>query len=413
MEKENTFSLTQNNIYLNRYAWESQGLLSKVSGCPDIIIVIPSHKEENIDKALKSLHACKTPDGQIAIIVIVNEAENAEEETILANKKSLDLIESIKPKFPQYVHYLKLPVKKAGVGLSRKIGMDEAVRIFEYHNKDGIIICYDADCTCEPNYLIAIENYYQDPLKLVGLVHYEHPLNGENAAAIILYELFLRYYINGLRIANYPFAFHTLGSCITVRNSAYQKQGGMNTRKAGEDFYFIHKMTHLGGIGEINNTTVYPSDRVSTRVPFGTGHAIRNFQLSPDETYPTYDPRTFEDLKLINKGLETIYESGKLPPYPKTISTFYQLSDFDLDKMIKSSGSIHNFKQRYYSWWDGFRVLKFVHYTRDHYYPNVPLQQGLAWLDSNLPINLSGTPPEQQLQTLRKWDTLQKNPHAK
>lgn len=48
----------------------------------------------------------------------------------------------------------------------------------------------------------------------------------------------------------------------------------MNQRKAGEDFYFLHKFSILDQLGEINVEIVLPLARSSDRVPFGTGKAI-------------------------------------------------------------------------------------------------------------------------------------------
>ena len=41
----------------------------------------------------------------------------------------------------------------------------------------------------------------------------------------------------------YPDSIYTIGSAFAVRAEAYMKQGGMNRRQAGEDFYFLYKLT--------------------------------------------------------------------------------------------------------------------------------------------------------------------------
>ena len=47
-----------------------------------------------------------------------------------------------------------MPHKIGGVGLARKIGMDEALKIFNYNSTSKkILICLDADCTVASNYL--------------------------------------------------------------------------------------------------------------------------------------------------------------------------------------------------------------------------------------------------------------------
>lgn len=394
------------NLYLERYAWPSIGLHEQIAGNPGIIVVIPAFCESEIDLALRSLHQCTPPGQEVAILVIVNEPKDATAEVVALNEASLYKASQVKTTFAQYTAHVRLPPKKAGVGLARKIGMDEAVRFFESRGGDGTIVCYDADCTCEPNYLRAIADFYQHPGHNLGLVHYEHQLGGPNHEAIVNYELFLRYYIQALRIAGYPFAIHTLGSCITVRSSAYQKQGGMNTRKAGEDFYFIHKITPLGGIGEINTTTIHPSDRVSYRVPFGTGHAVDKYLSSPDETYQVYHPQIFEDLHKANQHLEILFREKCLPDVlPMSLMAFYEATNFesDLTEILSQSGSFLNFQQRYYRWWDGFKVLKFVHFSRDRFHEHVALSEGLHWLAGKLDLNLKGSQDE-QLRQLRRYD---------
>ncbi|MEQ8552602.1 MAG: glycosyltransferase family A protein [Cyclobacteriaceae bacterium] len=397
------------NLYLNRYAWPRHELRNKFVGNPDIIVVVPAHNEPNLAHSLAVLHNCTPPKGEVLIIVLINESVASSEEVLDNNINSFHKATVLNKVYKQQVLHLQLPPKKAGVGLARKIGMDEAVRIFEAQNKNGIIVCYDADCHCEPNYLIAIEDFYRHVNANLGLVHYEHKLHQVHHEAIVNYELYLRYYINALRVASYPFAVQTLGSCITVRSFAYQKQGGMNQRKAGEDFYFIHKVMPLGDIGEINQTTIYPSDRLSDRVPFGTGHAVGKYLSAPNPDYPVYDYRIFEDLKFINEGVESLYHQKDLSKsIPESIASFYSENSFSLDELIKQSGSATNFRDRYYQWWDGFQVLKFVHFARDNYYPQIPLSSALDWLDDQENgLRFKGKSREEQLLELRTFDKAQ------
>lgn len=403
MENEKIIALS--NLYLSRYAWPKSELEGQIVGNPDLIVVIPAHNEPDLCDALKSLHQCDRPQGEVLIIVVINESTQSNEEIVRVNKATFKKATAIDQRFRQCVLHLQLPPKKAGVGLARKIGMDEAVRIFESQGKDGIIVCYDADCTCDTNYLSSIEDYYAQRPSNLGVVHYEHVLHGDNHFPIVNYELYLRYYINALRFARYPYAFQTLGSCITVKSSAYQKQGGMNQRKAGEDFYFIHKVMPLGKVGEINKTTIYPADRISDRVPFGTGHAVGKYIDDPDPDYPVYHYHTFEDLVFVNQNLDIYYETQELPNIPETIKVFYKENDFDLKQLIKHSGGLSNFTQRYYQWWDGFRTLKFVHFCRDHFYPKINLDDALRWLSEQASnLDLKDQSREEQLLMLRDYD---------
>ena len=97
-----------------------------------------------------------------------------------------------------------------------------------------------------------------------------------------------------MKYSNLPYSFHTIGSAFALTASAYARQGGMNRRKAGEDFYFINKLIKGEVFGEINDTTVIPSPRVSNRVPFGTGRAILEGLNTQKDLSLTYDFQSFE-----------------------------------------------------------------------------------------------------------------------
>lgn len=401
-------SLALSNIYLKRYAWQENHLPDyAIHSNSGMIVVIPAFNENNLTSALSSLNACHPPQQEVLVLVIVNEPQDAEEDIQAINRRSLDETKNFNAWFPIETIHLKLPPKKAGVGLARKIGMDEAVKIFEHSAKDGIIACFDADCTCDENYFLALEDFFEDPKNHLGLVYFEHPLNASFPSEIMRYELHLRYYIDALRIAGYPNAVQTLGSCITVRSRAYQKQGGMNTRKAGEDFYFIHKMVPLGGIGEITQTCIYPSDRTSNRVPFGTGHAINKYLQQPSSEHTTYHPATFLDLQALLSSYQQFYTDDIQSVFlPESITAFLQQTDFDkhLNQILKQSNNLENFRKRFFAWLDGFRTLKFVHFSRDHFHPDVSLHDATDWLISHLATNLVNRSLKDKLLLLREVD---------
>ncbi|HKQ37750.1 MAG TPA: glycosyltransferase, partial [Verrucomicrobiae bacterium] len=196
-----------------------------------IVLVVPCYDEPDLVGAVKSLRACGRPHCETEVIVVINSAVDAPEDVKERNRKSA---EQARP-YAHVIHCPDLPPKHAGVGLARKIGMDEALRRF---NGEGIIVNFDADCRCDPNYLQAIEEHFLAHPETPGCsIYFEHP-----RGAADLYELHLRYYVHGLRYARHPYAFHTIGSCMAVRSRVYMEQGGMNKRKAGEDFYFLQKV---------------------------------------------------------------------------------------------------------------------------------------------------------------------------
>ncbi|MDT8318711.1 MAG: glycosyltransferase, partial [bacterium] len=130
----------------------------------------------------------------------------------------------------------ELPAK-GGVGIARKIGMDLALGRLDY-DSDGpvLIICLDADTLVDRNYLKEIGEYFNDHNDAAAVVAFSHILPDDEAsrAAAIAYELFLRYYETGLRFANSPYAFQTIGSTMVCRADAYAAVGGMNRKRGGE-----------------------------------------------------------------------------------------------------------------------------------------------------------------------------------
>lgn len=370
----------KSSLYFERYAWPER-LFPDYHPEADIIIVVPAFKEPHLIDALDSLNACTPPTGKVLIMVIVNEPEQVEAHVSDRNLATIQKLNEYDSSYSLIYTHLRLPQKKAGVGLARKISMDEAAALFHLQGKDGIIVCYDADCTCDRDYLIEIEKKLAG--KNAGIVFYEHRTDGAYEQEIINYELYLRYYIDGLRVAGFPYAHQTLGSCIVVKSSLYQKVGGMNTRKAGEDFYFLNKVIPQGGFTEINSTTIRPSGRISDRVPFGTGRAVGDLTRSRD-TFQVYNPLVFSDIKHVIDQMNSVWK-GYYHHLPETFLQFLGDSyEDDLSQLTASVSTPENFHRRFFDWLDAFRILKYVHFLRDHCYPNVPLDMAIGWIFSTL-----------------------------
>ena len=178
--------------------------------------------------------------------------------------------------------------------------------------------------------------------------------------------MYLRWFKLNLEYCNHPYAYFTIGSCIGVRSSAYQKQGGMNKRKAGEDFYFLQKIFPLENFKEINSTTVYPSARLSDRVPFGTGAFLNQHKEGNVLEYKSFNPSLFEELKSFIDLLNDIFESEKLVQsnkYP-TLLKFLETINFHnhLKEIKANSKGYAAFRKRFFRWFNGLMVLQFLHF---------------------------------------------------
>ncbi|SMG15320.1 Glycosyl transferase family 2 [Marivirga sericea] len=394
-------------IYFERYAYPERFIKEPIKKGTFITVVIPSFKEDDISPTLNSLITCKPTLNPVEVIWVINHPDNASASIKKQSIKTVAEIEQYVTDNPSSlkIHIVKafdLPSKKAGVGLARKIGMDEAAFRLNSIDQDGIILCFDADSTCQSNYLQEIEQHFLNyPNATAASIHYEHPLkiqNGNLNSAIILYELHLRYYIQALKYAGYPFAYHTIGSSMAVRSSIYQKQGGMNQRKAGEDFYFLHKIIPLGDFHNITTTKVIPSPRLSDRVPFGTGRAMQEHQNQKKDLHLSYN---FEIFKLVKSFLSDISKASLLNNLPLEIRAFLRDSDLqmELDKVIAQASNDQHLKKRFFEWFNGFKMLKLVHFLRDNYYPEQKLVEQSAKLLSA--VNLLDKPQLNAIEALR------------
>ena len=358
--------------YLENNALMPAFLESPPSGKLKIVVMIPSCNEPDIIDTINSLAECTKPQCDVEVIVVLNESVNAPAHVREMNEQSAKQLTNWNADAPFSLHTIRpapFPSKHAGVGWARKTGMDEAVRRFNMLNRpEGIIVSLDADTLVEKNYLIEIEKLFSVKKPPVGAtIRFSHRIDELTdewqKRGISLYEKYLNYYRDALEYCGYPHAIHTVGSALAVRADAYIKQGGMNRRQAGEDFYFLHKLTQLGPLAELNSTCVYPSGRVSDRVPFGTGAAMSKWVKGEDRISKTYNFRSFIDLKSFFELTGKLYEGAKLSECKITtpVRCFLNETTFEktLDEILKNCSSFDAFNKRFFQKFNAFVIMRF------------------------------------------------------
>jgi len=376
-------------MFANNYFQKYKYIPAVIDDIPDnelkISVIIPCYNEPDILLTMESLNENLPTKFPLEIIVLINSSEKESNEIIEFNQKTynnlLDWItkNSVKTKKYFVKNVENLPAKFAGVGLARKIAMDESLRRFNLiNNKNGFIVSLDSDTICEKNYLQEIENLILKKTDIKAFaVNFEHQTNPQhfseaNIRAIYLYELYLRYYIGSLRFATFPYSFQTIGSAFGVRADVYAMQGGMNTKQAGEDFYFLHKIIPLGNFYELNSTKIYPSPRVSDRVPFGTGIAVTKILKDNTFIYQTYNFDAFKDLKILfeQKHLLSKFNNQKNIIIPDSLKMFLEQNLFNeaLKSINSNCTNIENFEKRFFQWFDAFRILKFLNFSHENFY---------------------------------------------
>lgn len=367
-----------------------------------ISIVIPCFREPDILQTLNSLQRCKLPRQQVEVIILINHSEHAHETIKTFNCKTKAELDSWglknQNKGIKYIAVgpIELRKKWAGAGLARKRGMDEAISRFNRLNKPkGILVSLDADTLVDENYLIEIERYFIENPKNVGAtISFQHQKEGlllKQLEGIQLYEMYLEYYKQALDFSGYPYSMFTIGSAFVVTAEAYVKRGGMNRRQAGEDFYFLQNLVQLGKVGEITTTKVYPSARLSDRVPFGTGPVLQKWMNGEEDLTLTYNYRAFADLKKIFEIKEHFFKvdesefKGIISGLPESIHQFVLNDNFwkEIEDLNKNCSRLASFQNRFFQKFNAFKILKYLNFAHDNFYEKSDLQSQIKKLNDN------------------------------
>ena len=360
-----------------------------------LIIVIPAYDEPEIELCLSSLTRCTRPPVDVEVIIIVNAPPSAGERADECNNRTIASINSWLGRnknlpFRLYVFNAGKPaIKGWGVGAARKTGMDEAVRRFDLLGKpEGVIVSLDSDCIVDTGYLVSIWNDFGLNLAAGGCsICFEHrestnPSDITLNEAIRQYELHMRYFVASLRYIGFPYPFHTIGSAMAVKALKYVKAGGMNRRQGGEDFYFIQKLVTSDDFITLTSTTVYPSPRLSLRVPFGTGPVISKLLSADEHTYFTYNPDSFVQLKALFDRLFGVANDrhtadisyGEIGEAIRLVIEKKEWGD-KYQEIKNNTGTSEMFVKRFFSWFNTFMIVKYLNTSHNGLFIKIPVNK--------------------------------------
>jgi hypothetical protein len=276
---------------------------------------------------------------------------------------------------------------KQGVGLARKLGCDLAVALMAAERSAPWICSTDADATLPHDYFHALDSCPNDAVAAVFSVEHATSANedGGISAATARYECALRYYIDGLAWAGSPYAFPTIGSALAVRPQAYCECRGFPRKSGGEDFYLLNKLAKLGRVHWLKNTVISVAARLSDRVPFGTGPAVKKIlALANPADFLYYTPDTFIELRTWLHHIPNIWwqlQNNRapletLPPHLQSV-----LREAGIDKLWghiqRQVTTPEQCEITAHHWFDAFQTLKFIRRLQDLRYPARPLEQCL------------------------------------
>ena len=384
-------------------------------------VVVPSLAEAaNLPLTLESLS--RNPASlldRFLILIVVNQRADASENEKCDNCETLKSLPLWKQRYDLnnlfWVDAVstgkELPARQ-GVGLARKIGLDLALPLLDYRNGDPLLICLDADTQVQPDYLPALTNHFARSTAGGASIPYRHrPAAGpEGQSAIDRYELFLRAYVLGLELAGSPYAFHTVGSAMACRATAYVVSGGMNRRLAGEDFYFLQQVYKTSGVATVNGTVVHPSPRSSHRVPFGTGRAVGDMLTDGEQRLLFYQPVVFS---IVGEWLASVAEHseadaafllGSAARISPVLHDYLEQAGFGIswDNLKKHNSGQAKLAAAFHGWFDAFRTMRLIHELSDRAYPRIAPEMAVAPLleragQSGVPDTVAG-----QLELLRR-----------
>jgi glycosyltransferase involved in cell wall biosynthesis len=259
-----------------------------------------------------------------------------------------------------------------GVGFARKIGMD-----FALLQGAQVIACLDGDTLVSEEYISILHDFMRraHPVDAGCLSFLHQPGETPEAEqAVRRYEGFLAEHSRKLKACGSIYYQTALTPRIVCTKEAYMQSGGMNTRAAGEDFYFLQALTKVCyGKGRLPITLpaeVYPSARVSDRVPFGTGQKIG--AILAGAALPAYSDFVYEQIgafiALVNghiQGDEPIaalqsHVSELLPG----VQNFLDANKFftDWEKIRANMSGPAGLTRAFQFWFDGLRIIRLIHH---------------------------------------------------
>ncbi|MBN1595157.1 glycosyltransferase family 2 protein [candidate division FCPU426 bacterium] len=344
-----------------------------------LVIVIPARSERSgLQRVLASLEQGSRHLAETEVIVVVNNPENQDTG---CRRENLATLSDLQAKRKSGLKVLALDrasvgkglPPKQGVGMARRLGMDLALQRLAAAGKSdaAAIASMDADAPVSPGYIDQVLTVFTagNP-PLGGICAFAHPLPQDEkmAEAILQYELWLRYFELGLRLAGSLYAYPTIGSCMVVSARGYALADGMPLRQAGEDFYFWQKLVKASGLrplARLHHIMVFPEARLSERMPYGTSRALQRVMAEDYTGYARVEaPNAFFELRAFLRNAKVAWQDPEsvLPRLAPRLQEYLQAKDAVsmLKKMKKTYPAQRQFTLAVHQWFDGLAAIRYI-----------------------------------------------------
>ena len=259
MNFENTLNkYKQKLIYhdLNRH-------IKPIRNSYQYFIVIPVLNE--LEYLFKTLNSINNQNSELLkktlIVIVINNRADSSIHIKKNNRLTYEKIKKCNFEF-EYVtlDYFsngnELSVKKYGVGVARKIGMDYCL---QFATGNSLLFSLDADTLISKSYLQLITKYYHSSNFNTCIVKFLHQKssNPKIEKAIRLYEDILYDIAYKIKQCNSPYGYVSMGSTIICKVKAYIAVGGMPQKSAAEDFYFMQSLAKFSEINFLINKSIF------------------------------------------------------------------------------------------------------------------------------------------------------------
>ncbi|MEZ4601315.1 MAG: glycosyltransferase family 2 protein [Syntrophotaleaceae bacterium] len=385
------------------------------------VVVIPALAESATLPGTLATLACNPPErlSETLVLVVVNHRTDSAPADKADNLRTLRMLTAGSETPPElqlaWVNAAsgerELAEKDGGVGLARKIGFDLALSRLDYSRPNPLLVSLDADTLVGPDYLDALRNHFHNAAAGGAVLPFCHRPGHDPAQekAIARYELFLRAHVLGLQTAKSPYAFHTIGSTMACRASAYVAAGGMNRRRAGEDFYFLQQLAKTAGVVQVSGSVVHPSGRPSARTPFGTGRSVEA-QLQEGAKAILFYP--FACYRLLGQWLRLVASHVESNEQRLTAMAF-QLHEglFEFleresfptvwKRLVVNHPRPDGRLKAFHDWFDGLKTTRLIHHLCTSAWPRCHPEQALPPLLAAAGLKPTEDPRE-QLSLLRR-----------
>ncbi len=275
--------------------------------------------------------------------------------------------------------------ERDGVGRARKWGMDCALALHQAGALHGSMLgSSDADAQLPGDYFVRLEEKSAETA-IAGLLfpfsHETHPDPHLNSGMAQI-EASFRYYVLSLGASGSPYAYHSIGSSLAVSLPHYAAVRGVPLRQAGEDFYLLSKLSQIGELENVHESTIALRARCSDRVPFGTGPRLMRWvdQQSHDGALLlTYNPQVFSSLGELQARLLRATSAGNrslLDGASWIDEEARQIFEGIEGTLAQCPSSGHRVR-RLFEQFDALSTLRWVRRITEERFPLVPLDDAL------------------------------------